>query len=260
MATSYCPWPIDDSCLPDEWDLIDPAIQERSILFASATLHRLTGYRVGGCPVTVRPCKTACKGQSPSYWLLRGSPQFTGWGPVNWGEVWINGCGCTSECACAALCEVELPAPVGEVQQVKLDGGVVPDTDYRVDGNTVVWTGTGDCPWPVCQNMAAPDTDPGTFSITYLNSWPVDSLGQYAAGTLAAEFAKACTGGKCRLPATVTAVSRQGITYEVTAGTFPNGTTGIREVDSYIGLWNPDGLRQQTRVWSPDLRAPRVPR
>jgi hypothetical protein len=72
------------------------------------------------------------------------------------------------------------------------------------------------------------------------------------------EFAKACTGGKCRLPANVTSVSRQGVAYEIAAGTFPEGTTGIREVDAWIGLWNPEGRRQSTQVWWPGKKTPRV--
>lgn len=255
-APSVCPWPIDESCLPVEWESIDPEIQDRSIAFASATLHRLTGYRVGGCPVTVRPCRQSCTNTAvlPSYWYAGGHflPHVTA------GGVWINSCGCTTDCSCEQLCEVTLPPPVGEVQKVMVDGVEV--TDYVLYGNKVTWAGAGDCPWPVCQNLALPDTEAGTFSITYLNSWPVDGLGAYAAGILASEFAAACRGGKCRLPATVTTVSRAGITYDVTAGTFPNGTTGIREVDAFIGLWNPDALRQQTRVWSPDLHSPRVVR
>lgn len=259
MAYDVCPWPIDDACLPPEWDTVDPAIQERAIALASATLHRLTGYRVGGCPVTVRPCKQACRGITSAFVPLYGTGQ--GWWPQNWGGTWINGCGCTGDCSCDTLCEVNLPGPVGEVYEVKLNGGVVAADQYRIDGTKLVWVGDqAGCPWPACQDMAAADTEPDTFSVTYLNSWPVDSLGEYAAGILAAEFAAACTGGKCRLPATVTAVSRQGITYDVAAGTFPGGTTGIREVDAFIGLWNPDGLRQSSQVWSPDRTTPRVPR
>ena len=96
--------------------------------------------------------------------------------------------------------------------------------------------------------------------MTYLNSYPVDSLGAYAVGVLAMEFAKACIGGKCRLPATVTAITRQGVSFEIASGTFPSGFTGIREVDTYISMWNPQGLRQRASVWTPDASSPRVVR
>ena len=83
-------------------------------------------------------------------------------------------------------------------------------------------------------------------------------MAAYAAGVLAMEFAKACTGGKCRLPANVTSISRQGVSYDIAAGAFPSGMTGLREVDSWIGLWNPEARRQATSVWYPGQRTPRV--
>lgn len=246
-----CEWPIDASCSQTEWDALSPEIQARSAGLATATLRRLSGYRVGGCPVTVRPCVLGCTDVS----LYRARI----WGPHQLADgSWVNSCGCTTECSCTALCEVRLAAPVGPVTWVMVDGTVVPATDYRVDGDRLVWTGAGDCPWPICQDMTQDETHPGTFAVRYLQAHAPDSLAAYAAGVLAMEFAKACTGGKCRLPASVTSVSRQGVSYEVAAGTFPEGTTGIREVDGWIGLWNPDGRRQASAVWWPGQRSPRL--
>jgi hypothetical protein len=34
---------------------------------------------------------------------------------------------------------------------------------------------------------------------------------------------------------------------------FPDGMTGIREVDAYLTSINPNALRQPPRVWSPDM-------
>lgn len=257
-----CPWPVDPGCLGDDWDALDESVQDRSLALASATLRRLTGYQVGGCPITVRPCKAGCVGYGyhiPAYWDMAGAWGAGGFWPHIESGVWVNSCGCTTDCACETLCEIALPAPVGRVDEVKVDGQVVDPADYRVDGNRVVWVGSTDCPWPTCQDMAAADTEVGTFSITYLNSYPVDSLGAYAAGILAFEFAKACIGsGKCRLPAGVTTVTRQGVSYDIASGSFPNGMTGIREVDAYIALWNPKGLRQPVAVWYPGKPAVRV--
>lgn len=257
-----CAWPLDTACLTEDWDTLDPSVQARSQALAGATLRRLTGYRVGGCPITVRPCTQGCLSSTvrPSYLDMLGT-YGSGFFPHIEGGVWVNSCGCLRNCSCSQLCEVELPAPVGVVYEVKVDGAVVPDTDYRVDRNILVWVGADPCPWPVCQDMKAADTEPGTFSVTYLNSYPVDSLGAYAGGILAMEYAKACIGStKCRLPAGVTAVTRQGISMEISAGSFPDGFTGIREVDAFITLWNPKPIRQAPQVWSPDLHAPRVVR
>jgi hypothetical protein len=107
--------------------------------------------------------------------------------------------------------------------------------------------------------MAAND-GPGTFLVTYLNSWPVDQMGAYACAVLAMEFAQACIGGVCRLPPGVTSVARQGIVFDLPVGSFPDGLTGIREVDAWVSLWNTQRIREAPRVWSPDMRSTRVVR
>jgi len=256
-----CEWPVDPACFDEEWEALDPPVKARSTALAAASLRRLTGYRVGGCPLTVRPCKKGCAGSWPSYYdRYAQSGSSTGYWPQNWSGVWTNSCGCSTECSCTVLCEVVLPAPVGEVYEVTLDGAVVNPDNYRLDGNRLVWVGVDECPWPACQDMAAPLTAPGTFSVTYLNSYPVDQLGAYACAVLAMEYAQACLGNSCRLPDGIRAVVRQGVSFEVTTGAFPDGMTGIREVDSYIAIWNPDGLRQAPSVWSPDTPRARVVR
>jgi hypothetical protein len=107
--------------------------------------------------------------------------------------------------------------------------------------------------------MAADDTEVGTFAVRYLPAHAPDALAAYANGVLSMEFAKACTGGKCRLPATVTAVTRQGVSFDLAAGAFGNGLTGIREVDAWIGLWRPEGSPSRAAtVWTPSMRVPRV--
>jgi hypothetical protein len=47
---------------------------------------------------------------------------------------------------------------------------------------------------------------------------------------------------------------------EIAGGAFPDGFTGIREVDAYIALYNPKAIRQRATVWSPDIKSPRVMR
>jgi hypothetical protein len=254
--TSGCPWPVDPACLGEEWDALDSEIQDRATLLAGETLRRLTGYRVGGCPVTVRPCKASCAGATllPFYGGGRFYPH------LNTGGYWVNSCGCTSDCSCSELCAVTLPTPIGGIDEVTVDGLVVDPTDYTIIRDQLTWIGGGDCPWPICQDLGAGLDQPGTFSVTYLNAWPVDTLGAYACGVLAYEYAQACTGSKCRLPNNVTSLTRQGVSMEIATGAFPGGFTGIREVDAYIAIWNPEGLRQQTRVWSPDIHPPRVVR
>lgn len=66
-------WPIDLACSAEEWARYSESVQERAKALAVQTIRRLTGYRVGGCPVKVRPCSR--------YYRNRFSP---------WGEPWMT--------------------------------------------------------------------------------------------------------------------------------------------------------------------------
>jgi hypothetical protein len=246
-----CGWVADTSCCVN-FDSYPQPVQDRAISLAVQTLRALTGYRVGGCPVTVRPCRKDCQDNAVAWaWYV---PRQTATGE------WINACGCAlPDCSCTTVCEVVLPGPVGRIDMVTVDDTVVPEEFYRVDnGNRLVWQGLGDCPFPLCQDMQAPVGEPSTFSVTYLRGIPVDGLGSYVAGVLACEFVRACSGESCRLPAGVTAVSRQGVTYEVQPSDFPHMRTGIPEVDAYLLRYNPYGMRSASTVWYPGMREPRT--
>lgn len=253
-AFAGCPWPVDESCCdssnydPPKWDL--------AVAMASATLNRLTGYRVTNCAVKVRPCKLSHgAGYAMNYYGSTYGSSYSGWTPyINAGGEWINFCGhTTADCSCSELCAVQLPGPVGRLDEVKVDGVVLSAANYRLDGDKLIWTGAGACPWPTCQDLNKADTEVGTFSVTYVNGYPPDSIAAYAAGLLACQFYSACTTGKCSLPPGVVTVVRQGVTLQVVSGSFPGGMTGIREVDAFITMWNPKGRLAPSRVWSPDL-------
>lgn len=250
-----CLWPVDPACMTEEWEALEPAAQHRALALASATLRRLTGYRVSACPITVRPCSRSCAEQYGYFWM-----GGIGWTPhINVEGQWVNGCGCLSACGCTTTCEVSLPAPVVELVEVNVAGTVI--TDVKVMGNRLVYTGAGECPFPATQDLAAPPGAPNTFTVTYMNTHPPDGMAAYAAGVLAMEFAKACSGKKCSLPSGTTNVIRAGVTIEIAAGTFPNGVTGIKEVDAFIGLWRPEGSPSRPpKIWSPRSMPPRIER
>jgi len=249
-APDGCPWPIDPACLDTAWAEFDDDTKDRAVALASNTLRRLCAFRVGGCPVTVRPCDSGClSSYSYSVGYVNGYP-YTGapFVPFNWNGSISNVCVCSGPCRHST--GVRLDAPVYSISEVKVDGTVVPDTNYWLSDNWLIPLGSQT--FPRTQNLDLPDTQPGTFSVTYYDSAPVDGLGAYAAGKLAMQYALACTpGGKCKLPEQVTNVVRQGVTYSIPAGAFPNGETGLREVDAFIALWNPNHRTQRTRVWSP---------
>lgn len=247
-----CLWPVDPACLADDWENLSPEVQTRALALASSTLQRLTAFRVGGCPVTVRPC--APRGYTDACLPFTGSFGTDWMSPgINGSGQWVNSCGCSGSCGCTMTAAIELPMPIGEVYEVKVDGNVIDPLDYDVRSNRwLVWVGDGPSPFPATQNMSRPDTLPDTFSVSYLNSYPVDQLGAQAAAFLAMEFAKACKGkGKCALPRGVTQVVRNGTSFSIEAGLFPNGRTGIDIVDGFIDMWNPDHRTQQTKVWTP---------
>jgi hypothetical protein len=141
---------------------------------------------------------------------------------------------------------------VAEVWQIKVDGVALPVDSYRIDnGNRLIRTdGQG---WPSCQHMDKGVDDEGTLAVWYVPGIVPDAAGLWAAGVLTCEFSKACSGGKCRLPSAVTSISRQGVSMELSTGMFPDGMTGIREVDAYLTSINPYALRTRPMVWSPDL-------
>lgn len=254
-----CPWPVDPACLTDEWNELDPDAQERALMLASSALEGLVAYRVSNCSITVRPCAKSCCAPTslspfrPGDWM---NPH------INANGAWVNGCGCQGSCACSTACEVVLPGPVGRVDQIKVDGIPMNLADFRLDnGNILVYQGNGPCPFNLQQDLSKPDSAPGTFSITYLNAYAPDRQAAIAVTALALEFAKACKPkGKCALPRGVTNVVRNGLSFTVEAGLFPNGETNIEVVDAFIRRWNPNHLTQQPRLIIPGQKRLRTSR
>lgn len=262
-------------CVPDgtDWGCalsdeeilgLDPALKERSEALAWSTLSALLGYRLSLCPVSIRPCAAGCSTQTWDQAMVYGND----WNGVPSGGVfapyvsngsWFNGCGCKSadSCGCTAINQIILPTPAGDIVSVSLEGSTLDPSAYRVDnGNKLVRQDGGT--WPVCQDMNLPASDPAAFVITYYPHLGPNELLRYAAGILAAEYYKSCSGGKCRLPNGVTSITRTGVTMEIPSGLFPNGATGLREVDPIIRIYNPNGVKAPARVLSPDSARARV--
>lgn len=210
-------------------------------LYATTSLTALTLGRVGGSPVTIVPA---------------GLPRVQGWCGIYGalGQFWptinpsANDLHRWSDYFRTEA--VLLPGPVGAVLEVRVANAVLPPESWRLeDGQYLIRTDGED--WPHDHS--------GAFTVTYLNSYEPGELGEHAAGVLAMEFLKLVTGDKkgCRLPSSVTNVSRQGLTFEIARGMFPDGLTGLPEVDAFIMLWNPHGLKVAPRVYSLDVERPR---
>lgn len=249
-----CVWTPDPASLTDEWDALTPEVQEQALLLATSSLQMLTYYRVGTCPVTVRPCPEPRR------------------------------CYCrpTTTCACRAASEITLPGPVGAVHALIIDGGIVAAdagwdrtgweefgwdplyemSDFRIDNGTIlVWQGAGPSPLhAVAQDLSKPLTALGTWGIVYSQSYPVSREGEIAVARLALEYAKALgkSRSKCSLPKGVTNVVRNGVTFSIEAGLFPGGLTGDQVVDAFILQWAPAGAPTRNAVvFDPKRRSPR---
>jgi hypothetical protein len=250
-AAPCIPWELDATCCScgDEWENYEDGVKERASALAWSTLRALTGGQVGNCPVLMRPCLgPPCSVCNPDGVWMR---------PFIRDGNWFNAVCGIDPCSCERLCEIVTPGPIAEVLSVVLDGEDIPLDNFRVDNGNHLVRQDGEC-WPSCQNMNLPLGEPGTLGITYVPGIKPDAAGLWAAGTLACEYAKACNGSKgCRLPSAVTSISRQGVSFNLSSTMFPDGMTGIREVDAYLTALNPAGLRVPPMVWSPDLQATR---
>lgn len=262
-----CSWPVDVLCSEEEWAAFSQEVQGAAIAWSTYILWALTGRRYGPCSLTVRPCGPKCMG--PTGYLTfpvttngalsgAGMPWMIPW--IDNG-VWRN-CGCAGPCTCAARCQVALPGPVAAVNEVKVDGLVISPTAYRLDvvrGIPVLVRTDGLC-WPECQDMNQDINETGSFAITYQRGIAVPRAGQLAAGELAVEFAKACAGQDCALPAQLASLSRNGVEVQVADPTavLESGLTGIPNVDLWIRAVNPYRRPARSRVMSADLPASRI--
>lgn len=229
--------------------------------FAWALLAAKTLYRIGRCPVVVRPCAARRAPELGFQVAPVGSGNWGGiigrWAPYISGGRWYNACGCTrsDDCSCSSLSEVVLPGPVGGIESVTIDGEALPATAYRVDnGNRLVRIDGG--VWPACQDMSLPSGE-GVFEVAYYRGAVPNPMARAAAGLLAAEFYKACSGKACKLPYNITSLSRSGESYELEPTDF-SGPTGIPQVDLLIEIMNPNKLKVPSGIAMPGMQRARV--
>lgn len=153
---------------------------------------------------------------------------------------------------------IPLEAPVGQIVEVRIGGTVLDPLAYRVDSGVLVRTDGAE--WPRRQDLISA-SGPDVFEVVYYRGYRAGLLVQRAVAALAAEFYLSFSGDrKCRLPERVTAITRQGVSFQMPATVFEDGRTGIREVDLVLRRYNPNGLSQPPVIASPDTlrRTPRV--
>lgn len=240
--------------------VFDGAAQAAQELLFELSLRRF----VGTCEITVRPCSTMCG--CPWQILSRG---HIVWNP-NWLSPWGYGwwsCGGSDTCGCRPLSRVLLAGYVTEIVEVLIDGAVIDPNTYRVDRNrwlvrTREHADDQVLLWPGCQNLDLPETEEGTWAVTYRYGVEVPIAGVNAAIELACEIYKSCQGQECALPKGTTRIVRQGVVVEKPAftswgfsrgnGTKPRGwNTGLPMTDAFLNAYNPSGLTRVPVFWSP---------
>lgn len=241
--TAPCPWPV-TPCGP----LPAEAEPEYAELQATATdvLWALSGRQYGCCEFALRPCRYPCEDSSSGSWGARLRD-----------GAWINlPCGrCAGDsCSCTEVCEVRLPRPVCTITEVLIDGEILDPSAYRVDNVDLLVRTDGGC-WPLCQAMALPPTEVGTWQVSGTSGIPVPAAGQRALGELMSELWKACCGdGGCCLPKRVQSILTP-------SGPIPlldpmifldKGKTGLYFTDLWLSAVNPQGRPSSARVLSPD--------
>ncbi len=223
-----CPDAVPIDCVTgDEVPATYAWTDEELIEAATGILFRQTcSLFPGHCQITVRPCTF---------------------------------CSCRhNKCGCGRYIYVDLQDryPVISVDEVLIDGETFDEDSYRVDDYHRLVRTDGAC-WPSCNDFTRPDSEPGTFSVTYTAGRRPPIELQMAAAELACELKRACNGLDCRFPANVTHVSRQGITMDIGGieAAVSGGSTGLAAVDIAVLRYN--CARVKGRVWHPSLHKPR---
>lgn len=232
-----CEWPVDHTCLPEAES--GDGSQDAAVDLAIHVLWALSGRQFGLCPVIVRPCIPTdyCTANGPvtSYVLSRE------------GSSWLTlACGCPGACVSSGPGMVHLPGPAQSVTEVNLGGEILDEDGYVLEGDVLYRIGAN---WPA-QNLTRPIGYPGAWSVQYLRGNPVPPGVDKLTGLLAREFLTACAGGACRLPRTVTQVSRQGVSYQIydPQQIYSSGKTGLSEVDLWLSAVNPNRIQQPPSV------------
>lgn len=247
-----CGWNVNTDCC-DEWNTYTDELQQAGAEYGALVVWAATGRRFGLCTRIVRPCgRTRQHPLADGYYWADGT-----WFPYIFNGLWRNCAGCGAGfgcCTCEPACQVWLPAPVYSIPAtgVTVGADIIPVDAWRVDNGQWLVRTDGDC-WPECQDYST-DSGDSFFQVEYQRGLPVPSVLLRAAGELACEWARSCTGADCRLPQRVTSISRQGVSVSLpdVAQLLEHGLTGVQTVDQVIRQFNPYSLPSKMAIASPD--------
>lgn len=235
---------------------------------ASEVLYELSGrIYTGQCgPHTIRPVSRPTDADTRT-WGAMLSPMgwFSSWGMAS--SYGAGSPGVRSHYYSSDPPTIRLPYPVTEILQVLIDGVIIPADEYELRNNvelvrirpTASFTPTERWGWPTSQIMDLPDSQEGTFSVTFRFGIDPPAAGQLAAKKLGEMLALPQLGDTTAYPNRVTSIARQGVTMQVASviDLLEKKSSGIYEVDLFLNAVNPDRLKRQATVWSPDVARPR---
>lgn len=246
------------AAIEDDADLV-----ATNITVASELLFKLTGMQFPGqCTTTIRPaCTVDLSRYSDAWWRGWGYPYMPELVAGRWYNIAAGGqlSRCQAyECGQSFGRLDTFMFPVTEAT-AKIDGADF--SAFRIDEWRYL-TRTDGHPWPTVQDLTKADTEAGTWSVTLTHGQAPPTACVQAAAQLACELTRHCKGdSKCSLPLKVTAINRQGVTYNLAnvMDVIDRGATGLYFVDLVIRTYNPERLARRPRVASPDRRPhPRV--
>jgi|SRR5882724_104626 len=210
-------------------------------IVASQLLYILSGRRYGIRTETLRPVA----GQRNCGWgdLARMQYIATDW-------LWRYR---SNEGAPDSL---QLKSPVQSITSVKVDGVVLPSSAYQLyDNRSLVRLQDASgisLRWPIYQRLELPDTEVGSFSVTYSWGIPVPEAGKLAAQVFATELARYLNRDESAFSDRTISVTRQGVSQALDPTPFLQGTTGLFFVDAFLKTVNPHGARRRPSITSPD--------
>ena len=213
---------LEAACACDLTDGSFDELIEEYIADASDMLYVLSGGRVfGQCTRTV--------------WPLRDS-EFCGW--PSGGESWVEWDGADS---------IPLQGPKTSVLEVTVDGVALTPSEYGlINGNKLFRLSSKR--WPAHNDITLPDTEVGTFTITYSFGYPPSLSVRRAAIELVCQMIKGDSATPSRLRGIVSA-NVQGVS--VTMSDDPIDSIGLPEVSKFMDVYGNSG-RPVASVWAPE--------
>lgn len=240
---------VKDVQLPDgmTWTQIVQGTSER--------LYRMSGYRwMGAQTIVMRPERLTrdceCDLGIPSWGF--------GW---DGGDGWWNRLFPESGLALALIDRIDLGGNVISVDEILVDGEVLDPATYGLYGNrTLVRFDDADglrLFWPCCQRIAAPNTEVGTWQLTYQVGQMPPQSGRDAAYAWSLERGKRFDQHAEHFPAHTTRAESQGIALTIEEpAQLASGLIGIPEVDEFIESVNPARTMRRAQVYDPETIVP----